>query len=89
MATYERLDYGSPDGSQWGGASTDAIAFYGATPVTRYATALQASTYLVTSVTTSASSVAGFQTALHLSSFISNVSSIIRMLERYGLSSST
>ncbi len=35
MATYERLDYGSPDGSQWGGASTDAIAVYGSTPVVK------------------------------------------------------
>ena len=33
MATYEILDYGSPDGSQWGGASTDAIGFYGTAPV--------------------------------------------------------
>ena len=32
MATYERLDYGSPDGSQWG-TSSDALGFYGATPV--------------------------------------------------------
>jgi hypothetical protein len=35
MATYERLDYGSPDGAQLGGASTDKIGFYGATPVVR------------------------------------------------------
>ena len=35
MPTYERLDYGSPDGSQWGGASTDAIAVYGSTPVVK------------------------------------------------------
>lgn len=34
MPTYERLDYGSPDGSQWGGASTDAIGFFGTTPKT-------------------------------------------------------
>jgi hypothetical protein len=33
MATYERLDYGSPDGSNWGGTSTDALGFYGKTPV--------------------------------------------------------
>ena len=34
MATsYERLDYGSVDGSQWG-ASTDVLAFYGSVPVT-------------------------------------------------------
>ena len=30
--TYERLDYGSTDGSQWG-ASTDALSFYGSVPV--------------------------------------------------------
>ena len=33
MPTYERLDYGSPDGSQWGGVSTDRIGFFGATPI--------------------------------------------------------
>lgn len=33
MATYERIDYGSGDGSQWGGASTDKLGFYGVTPV--------------------------------------------------------
>ena len=33
MASYERLDYGSPDGSQWGTAVTDKLAFYGATPI--------------------------------------------------------
>lgn len=33
MATYERVDYGSDDGSQWGGAATDKIGFYGKVPV--------------------------------------------------------
>ena len=32
MPTYERLDYGNDDGSQWGGGPTDRIAFYGGTP---------------------------------------------------------
>ena len=35
MPTYERVDYGSPDGAQFGGAATDKIAFYGATPVVK------------------------------------------------------
>ena len=35
MATYERLDYGSPDGSQWGGSSSEKIGFYGATPMSQ------------------------------------------------------
>lgn len=34
MATYERLDYGSPDGSQWGD-STALLGFYGKVPVVR------------------------------------------------------
>lgn len=42
MATYERLDYGSSDGSQLGGASTDKIAFYGATPIVRPSVTQQA-----------------------------------------------
>lgn len=33
MATYERLDYGSDDGSQWGAASTDKLGMYGKVPV--------------------------------------------------------
>lgn len=35
MASYERVDYGSPDGAQFGGAATDKIGFYGATPVVK------------------------------------------------------
>lgn len=35
MPTYERLDYGSDDGSQWGGASTDKLGAYGQTPTVR------------------------------------------------------
>ena len=42
MATYERLDYGSTDGSQLGGAATDKIGFYGATPVVQRASSIQA-----------------------------------------------
>lgn len=35
MATYERVDYGSADGAQFGGAATDKLGFYGATPVVK------------------------------------------------------
>lgn len=52
MATYERLDYGSADGCQVGGAATDKIGFYGATPVVQRATA---ATHTTTAVVTSAS----------------------------------
>ncbi len=52
MATYERLDYGSADGCQVGGAATDKVGFYGATPVVQRATA---ATHTTTAVVTSAS----------------------------------
>lgn len=32
MATYERIDYGSDDGSNWGGSASDKIGFYGKVP---------------------------------------------------------
>ena len=55
MPTYERLDYGSPDGSQWGGASSDALGFYGVTPVVRQSIGLGVST--VTHASTAISTV--------------------------------
>lgn len=50
MATYERLDYGSSDGSQWGGASTDKLGFYGSTPVVKTAVTATAVTAVATTV---------------------------------------
>jgi hypothetical protein len=40
--TYERVDYGSSDGSQWGGGATEKLGMYGATPVVQRASAFQA-----------------------------------------------
>lgn len=48
MATYERLDYGSADGSQWGGSASDLLGCYGATPVSRRAGAAQATSLVGT-----------------------------------------
>lgn len=42
MASYERLDYGSSDGCQIGGAATDKVGFYGTVPATQRASSLQA-----------------------------------------------
>jgi hypothetical protein len=33
MATYENLDYGSPDGSIWGRTASDKLGMYGKVPV--------------------------------------------------------
>lgn len=51
MATYERIDYGSTDGSQWGGAASDKLGFYGKVPVIQrpYSSAVHATSALVTS----------------------------------------
>lgn len=38
MASYERLDYGSPDGCMIGGAATDKVGFFGTTPAVQVAT---------------------------------------------------
>ena len=50
MATYEQLDYGSPDGSVWGNA-TAKIGVYGKVPVVQrpYSSAVHATSALVTS----------------------------------------
>ena len=51
MASYEILDYGSADGSQWGKAASEKIACYGAVPVIQrpYSSAVHATSGLVTS----------------------------------------
>jgi hypothetical protein len=63
MATYERLDYGSPDGSQWGGSSTDKLAFFGGTPVVQrpYSSAVHATSALATSTDFGATQLAAVQ----------------------------
>lgn len=52
MATYTQLGINNPDGVKIGGAATDKIGFYGATPVVQRATA---ATHTTTAVVTSAS----------------------------------
>lgn len=61
MATYERLDYGSSDGCQIGGAATDKVAFYGITPATQRAAANQAASVVsATSYISVTSNLAAF-----------------------------
>ena len=63
MATYERLDYGSDDGSQWGGSSADKIGFYGAAPVIQraYSSAVHATSALASSTDFGATQLAAVQ----------------------------
>ncbi len=61
MPTYERLDYGSSDGCQIGGAATDKVAFYGITPATQRAAANQAASVVsATSYISVTSNLAAF-----------------------------
>lgn len=48
----ERLDYGSPDGSNWGGATSHKVAAYGVAPVSQRAGAAQATTAVATASST-------------------------------------
>lgn len=85
MATYERLDYGSPDGSQWGGASTEALGMYGATPVTRYVGCGAASTYIVHGQSTGTASTYGLNSAAAVTSLVLQVSTLTTALRNIGL----
>ena len=84
MATYERLDYGSPDGSHWGGASSDALGMYGVTPVTQYTAVGAASTYVVASTSNAAQTTFGF-TSSGITSVIVQISTITQAGRLLGL----
>ena len=63
MATYERLDYGSTDGCQIGGAASDKIGFYGKVPVIQrpYSSALHATSGISSSADFGATQLAWAQ----------------------------
>lgn len=82
MATYERLDYGSPDGSQWGGASTDLLALHGSTPVDQAAAILTA---LTTGVTITAGVAAGFASTAQLQLMVDALNAVIVALREKGI----
>ena len=84
MATYERLDYGSPDGSHWGGASSDSLGMYGVTPVTQYTAVGAASTYSVASTSNAAQTTFGF-TSSGITSVILQISTITQAGRLLGL----
>jgi hypothetical protein len=85
MASYEYLDYGSPDGAIFGRTSTEKIAFYGATPIARYGDVGEASTYLTLRQSTAAMSTVGLNSEAAMSSLVANVSSVITALRNIGL----
>lgn len=79
MATYERLDYGSPDGCQIGDA-TALVAFYGKTPVDQGAA--------VTAVNTTAATTStpwGFNTSTQADAIPVAINSLITRLQDIGI----
>lgn len=85
MATYEKLDYGSPDGSRWGSAATDKLGCYGVTPVVQYPSVGAASTYLTYRQSTDAASTYGLDTSDAMTSMILQVSTLTVALRNFGL----
>lgn len=79
---YEQLSYNAPDGCQIGRVSTELIGFWGKTPTTIYTAVGPASTYAVTSNTTS---TVGFTTLVDFTSMVLQVSTITQALRGYGL----
>ena len=63
MATYENLDYGSPDGSMWGRTANDKLGFYGKVPVVQrpYSSAVHATSALASSSDFGATQLAAVQ----------------------------
>lgn len=62
MASYEYVDYGSPDGAIFGRTSSEKIAFYGGTPLAKVSLAQLASTATTTQLR---AELTALQNALH------------------------
>lgn len=84
MPTYERIDYGSPDGCQLGGSSTELVGFHGATPSDQAAFIADMSVNAL-----SVSGVIGFASSASFSVFIGKVNSILALLSEKGLMASS
>ena len=91
MPTYERLDYGSPDGSQWGD-STSPIGVLGATPTTQATltttqTAVTTTVSISSTITTSwgyASSTQANDIVAQVNAAKVDITAIKTVLQRYG-----
>lgn len=77
----ERLDYGSPDGSNWGGAATDKLAVYGETPVVQ----ADSITSVTTTGATSTTNAYGFTTAAQADAIVVAVNALIVAVQDFGI----
>ena len=81
MASYEYIDYGSPDGAIFGRAATEKIGFYGTTPVAQQTISSAISTTAFISTTGNY----GFTTSGEGLQVTQAVSSIAYALKQLGL----
>lgn len=81
MADYQRSHDGNNDGLMIGNASTDKVGFYGATPVTRPATA----TSVTTTAATSTTNAYGYTTAAQADAIVASLNAIILALGSSGV----
>ena len=86
MPTYEKLDYGSEDGSRWG-ASTSLLGCYGAIPVAQSTlpTVGAASTYLQMRQSTNTITTFGFDSEEAFTSMVFKISTMTVAARRLGL----
>ena len=81
MPSVEQITYNGPDGATMGRATTEFISFYGVTPIVQPSNVTAASTYIVsTSV-----GIFGLDTAVAVTSLVSQVSNVIVALKALGL----
>lgn len=75
---YEQISYNSPDGAQFGKASTELISFLGATPSSA---STIVSTFAITTASVSTAGIFGFVTSTQANA----ISAAVSELKRKGL----
>ena len=87
-ATFEIADYGSPDGATFGRTSSDLIAFYGATPVSRIALVtadISTATTVSASTVGTATTTWGWSTSSEFAMFMTAISTMQLAAKQLGL----
>ncbi len=84
---FQVVDYGSPDGAQFGKASTDLIAFYGATPVPKAVSSADISTATTVSASTNgvATTTWGWTTSSEFAMYCNAISTMQVAMKNLGL----
>ena len=84
---FEQVTYNSPDGAQLGRTSTEAVAFYGGTPVARPVTISTNDVSTTSSQSTSSGTGIGFGfvTLVEYTNLITAVSTMQRAMKQMGI----